>query len=185
MNSKGETHGRFSPHHPFRARFYSGLILFILAFLGLIITDLHHDGGFSYWRYVVPIFALDGLFLSWYLRHNKESYSVAFIWHELLHWAGLLCSVFLVSELLRVGLLSRFAASLVVITLLSLALFLAGIYIEYTFLILGIIMGGFVVVIAFLAEYFYALSIPLVIIGIALLFLFSHKRKKHYCHEEQ
>ena len=184
MKTHGETKSRYAPHHPFRARFYSGLILFILAFVGLIITDVHRSGGFSYWRYVVPIFALIGLFLSWYLRHNDQSYSVALIWHELLHWAGLLFSVYLVSELLRIGLLSRFAASLMVLTLLALALFLAGLYIEFTFLLLGLVMGCFVIIMAFLAEYLYVVSIPLVIIGIALLFFLSHKKKKHV-HEEE
>lgn len=168
-----------SLHHPFRARFYTGLFLFILAFIGLVITDVHHNGGFSYWRYVVPLFAISGLFLSWYLRHKNQSHSVAFIWHELLHWAGLLLAVYLVSELLRVGLLSRFAASLVILTMLALALFLAGIYIELTFLVLGLVIGGFVVVIAFLTEYLYVVSIPLVIIGIALLFFLARKKKKH------
>ena len=60
-----------SVNHPFRARFYAGLILFILAFVGLVITDVKHEGGFTYWKYVIPLFALIGLLLSWYLRHKK------------------------------------------------------------------------------------------------------------------
>ncbi len=167
-----------APHHSFRARFYSGLFLFFLSFVGVILTEVYHDGGFTYWRYVIPIFALVGLFLSWYLRHKKESYSIALIWHELLHWAGLLFSVYLVAELLHIGILSRFAASLVLLTMLALTLFLAGIYIEYTFGILGLVMGGFVITLAFLAEYFYLILIPLLLLGIALLFFLSRKKKR-------
>ncbi len=179
-----ETKPSSSLQHPFRARFYTGLFLFFLAFIGLVITDLHHNGGFSYWRYIIPVFAIVGVFLSWYLRHNNQSHSVAFIWHELLHWAGLLIAVYLISELLRIGLLSRFAASLVILTMLSLGLFLAGIYIEITFLVLGLVIGCFVVIIAFLAEYLYVVSIPLVIIGIILLFFLARKKKTPHHYEE-
>lgn len=169
-----------SHQQTFRARFYSGLILFILAFVGFLVTALYHGGGFSYWRYVVPIYALVGLFLSWYLRHTDESYSVALIWHELLHWAGLLFSVYLVSELVHIGLFSQFVGSLVVLTLLALTLFLAGVYIEYTFLILGFVMGGFVITLAFLSEHLYSVSIPLLLLGIALLYVLSQKTRKRH-----
>src|SRR3972149_3450015 len=163
-------------HHPFKARFFTGLFMILLAFIGLIVTEVKKDGGLDYWIVVSVLYVFSSLFLSWYLRHKEESHAVALIWHEIFHWFGLLLSVYLVTELVRIGMLNRFAASLVVVTLLGLSTFLAGVYIEKTFLLIGLLMGGIVVLIAFLTEYIYFFSIPLALVLIGLLFFFSRRR---------
>jgi hypothetical protein len=98
------------------------------------------------------------------------------IWHEVLHWGGLLVAVYVVSLLISIGLMSRFLAGLQVLSLLALATFLA-IYIEPTFILTGIVLGLFVVAIAFIKEYMF--GILLLGIAIAAVLTFWVSRRKH------
>ena len=95
------------------------------------------------------------LWLSWYLRLKKFSISPVTLGHELLHWIGLIATVFLVSRFVELGVFSRFLAGIVVLTLTAQAVFLAGIYIEKTFLFIGIVLGIFAWIVAFAVEYLY------------------------------
>ncbi len=153
--------------------------MLILAFIGLVITDVKSTGGWNYWLWVVPIYTLLALWLSWYLRRKEHSLSLVSIWHELLHWATLGASVVLVSVFVEQGLLGRLIASLFVLTLLSQAVFLAGIYIDTTFLGIGVTLAIFAWLVALATEYLYALAVPLLFVGGGVVALFvwrSHKK---------
>jgi hypothetical protein len=168
------------PKHPWIARLSVGIAILVLAFLGLVITEIRTTGGWHYWRWAVPIIALLALWLSWYLRRQKSSLSPVTIWHEVVHWAGLIASVFVLSIFVHIGIIGRFEAALCVLTLLAQAVFLAGIYIESTFLFIGVILGLFTVGVAFLEEYLYAIAIPILIAGAAGiigLIWYTHKKR--------
>ena len=165
--------------HPWRARLFVGLTMLILAFIGLVVTDVKSTGGWGYWLWVVPIYAFLALWLSWYLRRQSQSFSLVNIWHEILHWATLGASVLLVSVFVQQGILGRLIASLFVLTLLSQAVFLAGIYIDTTFLAIGVTLALFAWLVALATEYLYALAIPLLFVGggaVAWFVWRSHKK---------
>ena len=167
-----------SPKHPWFARVTVGIIMLAIACLGLIVTDIHATAGWHYWRVATPIFALLALWLSWYLRKNQHSLSPVKLWHELLHWVCLIATVLIISILVKIGIIGRFEASLCVLTLLAQSVFLAGIYIETTFLFVGIILGLFALGVALIAEYLYAIAIPILIaIIIAIIWMVWHARK--------
>lgn len=165
--------------HPWQARLIVALLMLLLAFLGMITTDVHATGGWQYWKWMVPAYAILALWLSWYIRRKTSVVSPVTLWHELLHWIGLGLAVFLVSSFVSLGALSRFIAGLFDLTLISLAVFLAGIYIEKTFLFIGLILGIFAYLAAFIVQYLYAFLIPILIFGILLISLtvwLAHKR---------
>jgi hypothetical protein len=78
-------------------------------------------------------------------------------------------SVSMMSFYVHIGTISRFVAGLFDLTLISLAVFLAGIYIESTFILTGIILGIFAVIMAYFIQYLFAFTIPLVI-GAVIIF---------------
>ncbi len=165
--------------HPWKARLGVGLAMLVLAFLGMIITDIQKGGGFDYWKWVVPIYAILALWLSWYVKREKQTISPITIGHEILHWIGVIGAIFAISYLVHLGALSRFNAGMVHMIILSLGVFLAGIYIESIFLIIGIALGAFGILSAFLAEYMYTVIVPIFIGGIFILSLsiwLSHKK---------
>jgi hypothetical protein len=165
--------------HPWQARLAVGIIMLVLAFLGMVVTDVKSTGGFDYWKWMVPVYALLALWLSWYVRRQTQTLSPITLWHEVLHWVGLFLSVFMVAYLVDLGTLSRFLAGIFDLTLLALAVFLAGIYIETTFLFIGIVLGVFAMLAAILIEYLYAILIPILLAGAvitALVVYLSHKK---------
>ena len=165
--------------HPWKARLGVGIIMLALAFLGIIITEIKSQGGLDYWKWVIPFYAISALWLSWYVKRRQQTVKPITLWHELLHWAGLYCAILLVSHLIDIGTMSRLIAGIFQLLLLSLAVFLAGIYIESIFIIVGIVLGVFAFITALLVQYMYALIIPVFIIGaliMALFIWFSHKK---------
>ena len=152
------------------------LLIHIFSFIGLIFSDIQQDGAWDYWRFMIPVFAGLSIFLSWYLRKNKNALSKLTIWHELIHWVGLALAVYLISIFLHIGLMGRFEAGLVVLVMLALTTFLAGIYIEPTFCVIGILLGIFSVAAALLATYIYTIMLP-VTIGVALFLVWVARKR--------
>ncbi len=161
-----------------KARIIATGIMLILALLGLIVTDVSQDESWNYWRIVVPIYALTSLVLSWYVRKKKGIPQGISIWQELLHWGSLLLAVYLVSVCVHIGLYGRFAAALQIVTLLALTTFIAGIYIDIAMIPIGILLGVFVSIAAFLEVYLYFIMIPVIIIALFIVLLMVKKRKK-------
>ena len=102
------------------------------------------------------------------------------LWHECVHWLGLVLAVYLISVFVKIGLMGRFEAGLVVLVLLALTTFIAGIYLEPTFFVIGIFLGLFALTAALLAEYLYVIMIPLTLGGVILLGWLARKRKRRY-----
>lgn len=165
--------------HPWIARFSVGIMMLILAFIGVIVTDVVSTGGWDYWKWTVPIYAIMALWLSWYERRKKETVSPITLWHEALHWVGLFGAFALLEVYVHMGLLSRFLASLVALTTLSLTVFTIGIYVEWSFILIGIVLGLFALIVAAFVKFLYVFTIPaLVLSAVGLWFVLWHKQKK-------
>lgn len=158
-----------SSPHPWKARIGVASLMLFLAFLGLVVTDVQSTGGWEYWKWMSPVYGLLALWLSWYLRRSKDCLSPITLGHELLHWLGLIGSIFVVSYFVHLGIMGRFTAGLFALTLLSQAVFLAGIYIETSFLFIGGVLALFAMGIALTLEYLYALALPVLLGAIALI----------------
>ena len=166
-----------SAHTAWRARFIVGFLMLAIAFLGMIFTNITSQGGWIYWRTMTPIYALLSIGLSLYLRKMKFSDTVTNVWHEIWHWFGLLLAVFLLSKLVDMGFINQLQAGIQVLLLLALATFLAGVYIESTFIVVGILLGLMIWMVGLLNLYLYAFAL-LGIIVFALVFYLISKFKK-------
>lgn len=167
--------------HPWKARLGVGVVMLLLAFLGMVVTDVRSKGGWDYWKWVVPIYAILALWLSWYMRRQRQTISPITLGHEVLHWLGVIAAVFAVSFFVHLGIIGRFIAGIFDLTLLGLGVFIAGIYIESTFLFIGIVLGLLACLSAMVVQYLYAILIPLMIGGVAILGIMtwlSHQKAK-------
>jgi hypothetical protein len=161
-------------------RVISALIMIILGFIGVIITDIAKGGAWKYWEFLCVVYALISLLLSWHVKRRKWKTSVLTIWHELAHWMGLIGALFIVSYFVEIGLVSRFIASLLALLLLTLATYLAGVYIETTLIFVSVILGIFALGIAFTAQSLYTILLPLTITvaGILVVYIYrAHKKR--------
>lgn len=167
--------------HPWKARLIVGILMLFLAFLGMVFTDVFRSGGWDYWKWMVGVYAILALWLSWYIRRRQEVLSPITLGHELIHWVGVVATVFMVSYFVYLGIISRFVAGIFDLTLLSLGVFLAGIYIESTFILIGIVLGMMALLSAVVTEYLYAIVIPILAGGalvVAIMVWLSHQKAK-------
>jgi hypothetical protein len=154
-------------------------IMLLLGFIGVILTNVKKEGAWTYWQYIVFVFAL--LSLAYNLASKREKYRSAFytFWHELLHWVGLILCFLLLSFMVKIGIISRFTASLEILMLLALTTYLVGVYFDKIFIGIGIVLGLFAASIALFEQYLYIIIIPLVIIAIGVLVWLSRPKKNN------
>lgn len=167
---------------PWKARLVVCLLLLLFSVIGLIFTDISPKSAWNYWRVMVPIFAVLCLWLSWYLRRKNYS-TVNFthtFWQEILHWIALMVAVYLIMLLVDDGLMGRLEAGLVVLILLAFSIFVAGIYIDVSFMWIGIVLGIFVALASFVTAYLSIIMIPVAIIAaVVIFFLIRRAHSKH------
>lgn len=153
--------------------FIISTVMIITSFVGVLLMQIGSKYAWEYWQALSLFFALLCFFLGYYFRKVKALPTISTLWHELLHWVGLLLCVFLLSQMVEMGSLGRFEASLMVLILLGFSIFIVGVYLEPPLMIVGGIMGCSALALSFFNEYFYSLFFPaaLVILGIWLVYL--------------
>ncbi len=166
------------PAHPWRARFVISCVMLLLGLIGLVIADFRHNGALLYWKWITPVYGALAISLSWYLHHRKEDFRPLHLLQEVFHWAAAVGGVYIFNMFVAIGIMARFEAALAVITILGLTTFLAGLYIESTLIIVGLLLGLFAAGVAIVDEYLYSIMIPLTIIAIVLLLWITKKKKK-------
>lgn len=169
------------PSAPLKLRLVIALVMLVLGFIGVIITDISKTGAWNYWRFLAVVYAVLSLCLSWHLKRKGWRTTLITVWHEIAHWAGLIGAIFVSSYFVQMGLIGRFEVSVMTLLLLALATYLAGIYIESTLIFIGIILGIFALGIAFLDAYFYNILLPFAVVAILVYVVFirhAHKKMK-------
>ena len=151
-------------------------IMLLLGFIGVILTNVKKDGAWTYWQYIVFVFAV--LSLAYNLASKGEKWRSALytFWHELLHWGGLVLCFLILSFMVKIGIISRFIASLEILMLLALTTYLIGVYFDKIFIGIGIVLGLFAAGLALFEQYLYIIVIPLVIIAIGILVWLSRPK---------
>lgn len=151
-----------------KVRIVVDIIMLVLAFIGLFIADTSPKSNWLYWRIVAPIYAILCIWLGWYMRRNLKL-SRRHILQDILLWVGLLVAFYLVSLLVSRGILGNLEAGLVALILLSLTTYIAGIFIESTFLLIGLSMAIFVVAAVFFQTQLSLIMLPVFVLIIVIL----------------
>ena len=159
-------------------RFYAGVIMLILALIGVILTDFVPSFASHYWFYAVPVFAIINIILSWHAAVAHRDFVL--VWHELLHWIILLVMIFIVSIFLGMGTISDVTAGIMMLSLLSLATLLAGVHFDSMLIIIGIILVVLDLLSSVFIEFSMFILVPLIIIAAVLIFWRTRSHKKNY-----
>ena len=111
--------------------------LIVLSIIGIGITDFSPVDSYKYWVAMVPIFCGACLILEWSRVRGKGFKWTTILQTQLLHWAGLLVAVRLVFEMLHKGRLDNENTGLVILLLLALSFFMAGIHLGWRLCLVG------------------------------------------------
>jgi hypothetical protein len=167
----------FVRRHYWKIHALIALALILISFIGVLITNFIPSAAWKYWNISIPIFALLCIGLNW---ADNQSHSLAFklLLQEVLHWSGVLLTIYLVSIFVHYGLISNIDAGLFVLTLLALGTFMAGIYLNKTFYIISVIQALFVCSMIFFIKYLIIISIILIFAFFILIVWRSRHTKK-------
>lgn len=168
-------------HQPFRwrSRLFAGIIMLLLGFIGLIVTRVYPDTSWIYWSVLSFVYAIICIWLSLFLSRWKTNEHHT-IWRETLHWNATLATVYILILQVNHGVIGNFEGGITIMIALALATFLAGIYIDGTFMLVGFVIGLFTLVITLIQSFFIVIAIIIVVIAIILSVLIARYKRDRF-----
>lgn len=139
------------------------ILLMTLSLLGIVITDFSQHDGYGYWMFMVLVFGMLSMFVSWLQAKNNDNDIGEIIKVQGLHWLHTLIIVGASSLLNKSGQLTELSASLVILLILALATMLDGMRIGWQFSLLGFFLAACSIIIVYVEAFIWACG------GLALL----------------
>lgn len=152
---------------------YIFAVLMFLSILGVGITDAFEQLSHWYWLAMVPVFFSACLYLEWQASIESGVASRTIIIKQVQHWLGLLGAVYLAFFLRQIGSLDNQTTGLILLLLLALTTFLAGVNMGWMFRLLGIFLGLCLILVAYMEHY---IGFVIAISGM-MLFLYRYLSK--------
>ncbi len=153
---------------------WGGLIA--LSFVGIAITNISPQKSHIYWVVMVPVFAAVSLYVRWSRLRGTEVKWMSVLKTSLLHWASFVIGVQILYMLHRLGQLDTESIGFLVLLLLSLSVFLEGVYLDWRFYFVAFFLALSLVLAIYMAAFMWIiLFFAVVLIWIAIGFL---KRKQ-------
>jgi hypothetical protein len=145
------------------------LIALALAIFGVAYSNLSHESLIGYWEFLAVAFGIMCIVTQW-PKFPERSDRLRLIATQALHWAAVLVAMNIMVMFRVQSLLPAPAISLVLLTLLALGTFLAGVtFLSIQICFLGVAMALAVPAIAWLAQSFLFLILAaLLLIGLGV-----------------
>jgi len=183
MNERQIDGAEASSSHPAKSNFLwqqlPYVVVLVLAIAGVAYTNVSREPLVGYWEFLALAIAVVCIFTKWSELDNRQA-KVRLIWTQAVHWIAVLVAmnIVLVSDVQR--LLPTPAASLVLLTLLALGSFLAGLSLfSLQLCFLGIAMMAAVPAISWLKQsILFFLLAAVLLIGLGLAFWLPGDRRR-------
>lgn len=152
---------------------FSALVL--LAFVGVVITDISPSDAHFYWIVMLFVYASVAIYSGRKQAKVKGEKLGGLILRQMIHWGGSLVAILCVYTLLHTGTITDEEAGLIILLLLALATFLAGGYVGWRYYVLGALLALITVVAVYIEEFMWIIMlVGIAIIGITF-FWSKHK----------
>lgn len=161
------------------ARDWPYVLMLVLAIFGAAYTNFARQAMTGYWIVLAPVFGLICVAARWRQLESRRS-QVKLIVTQALHWAAVVFAMYLVFVADVKQMMSDFASSLMVLTVLALGTFTAGIHVgAWRICLIGIVLGLSVPAIAWFEERtLLILLLTLVLFAaIAVFVVLDHRRR--------
>lgn len=159
-----------------KVRLIVGMTMLGLSVVGLGVTNFFKAHAWGYWLVMVPVFGILCLVSRWMLHPEEGRPSWSRIGLAALHWVGLLVAIYLVLVFVDMGFLSAENAAPMVLMMLALTTYLAGLHIDWTFVLVGACLAVFAYVTVWAEEYLFVLLLPVAIVAAIMVYVW---RKRH------
>lgn len=153
---------------------YILLVLMALAVIGVGISYFFPEQSYRYWMVMVPVFGIACTSMEWSrLRHQDLGFWKT-VRDQFYHWFGVLVSVYLIHMLFNIQQLTKQNAGLIILLVLGLGTFLAGIRLGWRLFVLGAFIWGILAMAAFLQGSLWVL----ILVGLVMISFFIYLRSR-------
>lgn len=150
------------------------IVLMVLALIGIAMTFFRPETSYRYWLVMVPVFGIACVSIEWSRARRRGQSGLGIIRDQLLHWFGVLVAVYLIYLLLTAGQLDNSNTALVVILVLALATYLAGVHLGWRIHLIGAFLGAILVMQIFFKSYIWLLAL----VGLVLIAVYVYFRMR-------
>ena len=151
------------------------IVLALLAIVGIGITDFSPQLSHWYWLAMVVVVGIACIVMEWSRARKKGLGVGAILKNEILIWLSVVLAVNLVYFLLHSGRLDSENTGLVILLILALATFLAGLRLGWRLCILGALLGGALIMATYLEEFLWIVLIVVLATAAAVYFMARYK----------
>jgi len=166
------------PHKPWYRRLryteWTVVVLMVLALIGIATTYYRTQTSYRYWLVMVPVFGIACASIEWSRARRRGKSGLGIVRDQSIHWLGVLAAVYLVYLLLTEGMLDNSNAGLVIILILALATFLAGVHLGWRIYLVGAFLGAIIAMQIFFQAYIWLL----VLVGLLMVGLYIYIRMR-------
>lgn len=154
-----------------KARLIISFVMLLLALLSLIIMEIHPRAYWIFTYIMAVVDALLSIWLVWYIKNKNGSSFVGNTWHVVMHWLGLMAVMYIITMFVDRGVVSQTEAGLIALVVLAFTLYLAGIYTDTTFILIGITLAILAIGIILLKSYLWLIMTPVIVIAAIIIFM--------------
>jgi hypothetical protein len=151
------------------------IALLLLDVIGIGVTQFAMDFSQWYWLGMVVVTGLACAFIVRFRGHNDELNTAGMLRDEILFWLAVLGAVNLVFFLYQAGRLDSENSGLVILLILALSTFLAGLRLGWQLCLLGGTLAAALVVAAYLEQFLWLLLLG-GLVTVAVLYFLSRAR---------
>jgi hypothetical protein len=151
------------------------ILLVLLVIVGIGITDFSPQLSHWYWLAMVLVTGIACLFMEWSRARQKGLSATTIIKKEVFIWLSVLVAVNLVYFLFHSGRLDSENTGLIILLILALATFLAGLRLGWRLCILGLLLGGALILATYLEEFLWIVLMVVLAAAAGVYFLARYK----------
>jgi hypothetical protein len=158
---------RQPPYVSFWLRELPYVVVLILTLFGVAYASFSRQSMVGYWEFLAPVIGLLCVGIAWPHAPDKAA-RLRLVWTQALHWLAFLVAMNLLLLSGVASTLSADATGLMILTLLALGTFVAGVHVQaWQICVLGMVMGLGVPAIAWIERS--ALLLLLVVVALAVI----------------
>lgn len=151
------------------------ILLVLFSIVGIGITDFSPLRSHWYWLAMVVVTGIACIVMEWSRAREKGLNTTSLVKKEVLIWLSVLVAVNLVYFLFHSGRLDSENTGLVILLILALATFLAGLRQDWRLCLLGVFLGGALILATYLEEFLWIVLMVVLAAAACVYFVARHK----------
>lgn len=129
------------------------VIMIVLALIGVALTSSNWHHATNYWIWLAPVYGILCIGTAWRRGSEGIKNDMSTVMQQILHWLGIGVAMFLEFTVRSSGVETAQAAAFNALLILALGCYLAGVHLEGSFMIVGMMLTLIMVLIDKAAQY--------------------------------